>query len=156
MQDHNSWNRRELFRGAGVAAGAALAVQSKAQTVKYNRGQTVKIGVVGGGFGSGFQWHLDPDCSVVAVCDIRPDRLQRLQETYRCDNAYNQFRGLLKHPGLNAVAVFTPAPMHVWMAVEAMKAGKHVISAVPAGMSIEELEELLDVVKENRPEVHDG
>ncbi|MBV6433615.1 MAG: hypothetical protein IANPNBLG_03799 [Bryobacteraceae bacterium] len=147
MQDHNSWNRRELFRGAGVAAGAALAVQSKAQTVKYNRGQTVKIGVVGGGFGSGFQWHLDPDCSVVAVCDIRPDRLQRLQETYRCDNAYNQFRGLLKHPGLNAVAVFTPAPMHVWMAVEAMKAGKHVISAVPAGMSIEELEELLDVVK---------
>src|SRR5579859_5488487 len=33
------------------------------------------------------------------------------------------------------------------MATEAMKAGKHVISAVPAGMSIEQLEELLEYVK---------
>jgi predicted dehydrogenase len=33
------------------------------------------------------------------------------------------------------------------MAVEAMKAGKHVISAVPAGLSVEELEQLLDTVR---------
>jgi predicted dehydrogenase len=33
------------------------------------------------------------------------------------------------------------------MDIEAMKAGKHVISAVPAGMSIEELERLLETVK---------
>src|SRR5207247_9801719 len=33
------------------------------------------------------------------------------------------------------------------MATEAMKAGKHVISAVPAGMSAEELEQLLECVK---------
>ena len=33
------------------------------------------------------------------------------------------------------------------MATEAMKAGKHVISAVPAGTSVEELEFLLDTVK---------
>jgi predicted dehydrogenase len=34
------------------------------------------------------------------------------------------------------------------MATEAMKAGKHVISAVPAGLSVEELELLLETVKE--------
>ena len=33
------------------------------------------------------------------------------------------------------------------MATEAMKAGKHVISAVPAGMTVEELEQLLETVK---------
>jgi predicted dehydrogenase len=33
------------------------------------------------------------------------------------------------------------------MASEAMRAGKHVISAVPAGMSVEELEQLLNCVK---------
>jgi predicted dehydrogenase len=54
---------------------------------------------------------------------------------------------MLKHPGLNAVAVKTPAPLHAWMCAEAMKAGKHVISAVPAGLSVEELEELLETVK---------
>ena len=54
---------------------------------------------------------------------------------------------MLKHPGLEAVAVFTPLPLHAWMVVESLKAGKHVISAVPAAMTIEELEEILETVK---------
>ena len=45
---------------------------------------------------------------------------------------------MLKAPGINAVGVFTPAPLHVWMAWKAMKADKQVISAVDAGLSIEE------------------
>ena len=55
---------------------------------------------------------------------------------------------MLKHPGLDAVGVFTPGPLHAWMAITAMKAGKHVISAVPAGLSVEELERLIDTVRE--------
>jgi predicted dehydrogenase len=54
---------------------------------------------------------------------------------------------MLKHSGMNAVAVMTPAPLHAWMCTEAMKAGKHVISAVPAGLTVEELEEILETVK---------
>jgi predicted dehydrogenase len=102
---------------------------------------------VGGGFGASFQWHLDPDCKVVALCDLREDRLKRLTDVYGPGQTYKGFREFLKHPQLDAVAVFTPAPLHVWMATEAMKAGKHVISAVPAGMSVEELEQLLECVK---------
>ena len=107
----------------------------------------VRIGIVGGGFGAQFQWHLHPNCTVAAVCDIRPDRLAALQRVYRCNAAYNDFREMLKAPSINAVGVFTPAPLHVRMACEAMKAGKHVISAVPAGMSLEELDELIDTVR---------
>ena len=107
----------------------------------------VRIGIVGGGFGSQFQWHLDPNCAVAAVCDIRPERLAVLQKAYRCDAAYSDFQEMLKAPGLNAVGVFTPAPLHVRMACDAMKAGKHVISAVPAGMSLDELDELVDTVR---------
>jgi predicted dehydrogenase len=103
--------------------------------------------VVGGGFGATFQWHLQPDCRVAAVCDIRPERLERLAKTYKCGNLFRNFRDVLKAPGVDAVGVFTPAPLHVWMAVEAMKAGKHVISAVPAGLSEKQLAELLDTVK---------
>jgi predicted dehydrogenase len=109
--------------------------------------KTVKIGIVGGRFGASFQWHLDPDCQVAAVCDIRSERLQTLSEVYRCGNTYDDFREMLKHPGLDAVGVFTPAPLHVWMATTAMEAGKHVISAVPAGLSVEELERLLETVQ---------
>jgi predicted dehydrogenase len=110
-------------------------------------GEQVKIGIVGGGFGCSFQWHLHPNCRVTAVCDLRADRLKRLTDVYGARATYKSFREFLKHPELDAVGVFTPAPLHVWMATEAMKAGKHVISAVPAGMSVEELEQLLDCVK---------
>ena len=107
----------------------------------------VRIGIVGGDFGASFQWHLDPDCEVVAVCDLRDETLAALKAAYQCDTGYHSFAELLAHPGLNAVAVFTPAPLHASMAIEAMQAGKHVISAVPAGMSVEELEQLLECAK---------
>ena len=54
---------------------------------------------------------------------------------------------MLKHPGLNAVGVFTPAPLHAWMVITALRAGKHVISAVPAAMTEEELGEILETVR---------
>ena len=133
--------RRELLEGMALApAGAVRPARAAAKPVR--------IGIVGGRFGATFQWHLDPDCEVVAVCDIDPQRLRRLQEVYRCPNAYNNYREMLRHPGMNAVGVFTPAPLHAWMTIEAMKAGKHVISAVPAGLTVEELERLLETVKQ--------
>ncbi len=75
-----------MTRRTLLTAPAALAAQSTKAAGKVN------IGIVGGGFGSGFQWHLDPDCTVGAVCDIRPDRLQRLSEVYRCGNTFKDFR----------------------------------------------------------------
>lgn len=140
----NHWTRRDFCHGLG--AGAALAAAGSAHA-QFPPDRVVRIGIVGGNFGSTFQWHLHPNCRVTAVCDIRPDRLRALSEVYRCDARYASFHEFLKHRDLDAVGVFTPAPLHVWMATEAMKAGKHVISAVPAGMSEEELARLLDSVK---------
>jgi hypothetical protein len=48
---------------------------------------------------------------------------------------------------LDAVPLFTPAPFQVKMAVEVLKLGGHVVSAVAAALSVEELAELLSVVK---------
>jgi hypothetical protein len=80
------------------------------------------------------------------VCDVRTDRLERLTQVYRCEKGYKDYREFLKHPELDAVALFTPAPFHAAMATEAMNAGKHLISAVPAGMTVEELEKLIETV----------
>lgn len=113
-----------------------------------NGGKKVRIGIVGGGFGASFQWHLHPDCRVTAYCDVRDETLNRLVKTYGPATTYKNFREFLRHPELDAVGIFTPAPLHAWMSVEAMKAGKHVISAVPAGMSVEELEQLIECVQQ--------
>jgi len=108
----------------------------------------VTIGIVGGRFGASFQWHLDPLAHVVAVCDIAAGALDRLASAYRCDARYRDFGEFLRHPRMDAVGVFTPAPLHAGMATEAMRAGKHVISAVPAGLTEEELAGLLETVRE--------
>jgi predicted dehydrogenase len=129
----------EITRRAWMQTAAAGLTQAAARPLR--------IGIVGGGFGATFQWSLHPNCQITAVCDIRPDRLQRLSEVYRCGNTYKNFRDMLKHSELDAVGVFTPAPLHAWMCIESMNAGKHVISAVPAGLSVQELEQLLETVK---------
>ena len=142
--------RREFLKGIGAAAVAAAVPTVTAAGGVFFRtpsDKVVRVGVVGGNFGSQFQWHLDPNCKVTAVCDLRDDRLKHMVQVYGPATQYKDFRGFLRHPELDAVAVFTPLPLHVWMATEAMKAGKHVISAVPAGYSVEELELLLETVK---------
>lgn len=123
----------------GAAALAAPGLRAEARKVR--------IGIVGGRFGASFQWHLDPDCVVEAVCDIDDLALKNLAKTYLCRNTYADFRSMLRHPGLDAVAVFTPAPLHAEMTEAAMQAGKHVISAVPVGLSVEDLERALRAVK---------
>lgn len=102
---------------------------------------------MGGGFGTSFYWHEHPDCIVQAVSDLRPERRELLQKVYHCDTAYESLERLIQDKNVDAVAVFTGAPDHVRHCVKALKAGKHVICAVPAAMSIEEAEELLAAVK---------
>ncbi len=144
----NAVSRRNFLGGLAAGALAATSGQGQADASSASKPKKpVRIGIVGGRFGASFQWHLDPECEVVAVCDIQEQALDHLKKVYQCDNGYKNFLDMLEHPDLNAVGVYTPAPLHVWMATEAMKRGKHVISAVPAGMTIEECEQLLDCVE---------
>jgi predicted dehydrogenase len=126
-------NRREFSL---AMAGAAAAPDRK-----------LRVGVVGGGFGASFQFHEHPNCAVEAVSDLRADRRARLMKTYGCGKSYNSLAELLKDRAVEAVGLFTPAPDHVPHAIECLKAGKHVLCAVPAAMSLEECERLIEAVK---------
>ncbi|GGH03794.1 oxidoreductase [Parapedobacter pyrenivorans] len=98
----------------------------------------VRIGVVGAGFGSSFYFHLHPHSRVEAVAASLPEERARLQSTYQCVKAYHTLTELLKDPQVDAVALFTPAPLHAQHSIEVLDAGKHVLCAVPVGLSIEE------------------
>ena len=136
----------ETISRRGFLCGSSLAATALAPASLAGSGHKLRIGVVGGRFGLQFQWHLHPNSEVTAVCDIRPGRRKALAEKYRTANTFDSFEELLRHPELDAVAVFTPAPLHAWMSIRAMEAGKHVVCAVPAGISLEELEQLVDCV----------
>ena len=107
----------------------------------------VRIGVVGGGFGRSFYWHEHPGCTVEAVSDLIGARRKALMQTYRCRKSYESLEKLIEDPDVEAVAVFTGAPDHVRHCVACLEAGKHVISAVPACMSLEEARRLAEAVE---------
>jgi hypothetical protein len=115
-----SHSRRSFLGASGVVAAQTLFAVPPS-------GKQVRIGVGGGNFGTQFPWHLHPNCKVAAVCDVRPDRLDNMMTTFRCDTKYRSFQEMIKHKEMDAVAIFTPVPLHAWMAAEAMRTGKHVI-----------------------------
>lgn len=137
--------RMALRAGAGLALTALARPAQPASTAP----KKVRIGVVGGRFGASFQWHEHPDCIVQAVSDLRPERREALMKAYRCARSYNSLEELVKDPAINAVAVFTEGPNHVKHTIEAMKHGKHVISAVPAAWAtLDECRLLADTVRQ--------
>lgn len=127
-------NRRDFL--ASLSAASGLAADRR-----------LRMGIVGGRFGTSFYFHEHPNSTVEAVADLRVDRRAQLQKTYRCSKAYPSLDELLKDKAVEAVGLFTPAPLHVKHAVAVMKAGKHVLSAVPAAYTLEECRELADTVK---------
>ena len=97
---------RRDFLGQRLIDAAALAAEMEG-------GRRVRIGVVGGGFGTQFYWHEHPNRTVAAVTDLRADRRERLRQTYRCDTPYASLVEMLRGPdNLDAVAVFSGARDH--------------------------------------------
>lgn len=147
-----SKSRRDFLKQSGMAiAGAAFAPGLLTAATREASAMTsekkIRIGVVGGRFGCEFYWNEHPNCIVEAVSDLRPERRQKLKDVYKCGKSYESLEKMILDKDIDAVAVFTGAPDHVRHDIACMKEGKHVISAVPACMTIEEAEELLDTVK---------
>lgn len=137
--------RSFIGQSAAVAAGALLASPRWARAQVGAR--QVRVGIVGGRFGLSFQFHEHPDCRVEAVSDLRPERRAALQKTYKCTKAYDSLAELVKDARIDAVFLATPAPDHVRHTLLCLEAGKHVLSAVPAAMSLEECQQLIAAVK---------
>lgn len=109
----------------------------------------LKIGICGAGkfgrcFVPVFQRH--PDVEEVYLADVIPDRLAQVAAQYGVQKTFDSLDALCKSD-CDAIALFTQRWMHGPQAVQALKAGKHVYSAVPAAITLEELAELVDTVK---------
>jgi hypothetical protein len=138
-------SRRDVLRLSGAAAASIAAGLTVSVGRAFPAGDSKKIrmGVVGGNFGSAFFWHQHPNCLVTGVTDLLPDRRKRLQTVYQCDNAYDSLEQMVqKAKDIDAVAIFSGAPDHVKHATMCLDRGWHVISAVPACFSLEEAEQL--------------
>ena len=111
----------------------------------------LRVGIVGYGvcqFGAAFGFQNHPNVEIVAVSDLFPDRCANLSKECRCEKTYPSLEELVKDDRIEAVFIATDAPNHAKHAIEALKHGKHVASAVPAVFgSLEEAEHLFKAVK---------
>jgi predicted dehydrogenase len=68
---------------------------------------------------------------VVAVSDLREERLRQVSTTYPSIKTVLDYRELLKDPAIDAVAIATPVSTHYELALQALTAGKHVLLEKP-------------------------
>jgi len=92
------------------------------------------IGVVGLGYwGPNLVRNLaDLDvCSLAAVCDLRPDRVEGVVRRYPAVRGYLTYEELLADADVDAVLIATSVSTHAPLASAALAAGKHVFVEKP-------------------------
>jgi predicted dehydrogenase len=72
-----------------------------------------------------------PGAKVVALCDIKPDRLDKAATAAAMHkpSTYRDYHELLARKDMDAVVIATPCDLHVEMAIAALKAGKQLRKA---------------------------
>jgi predicted dehydrogenase len=114
---------------------------------------TFTLGIVGAGqfsahFASLFQRH--PGISDVYVTDLIEGRAASLVAELSLAGMHSSFDAMLADPNIDAVAIFTQRWTHGPLVLRALRAGKHVYSAVPMAVAQEEIEAIIEVVKATR------
>lgn len=110
----------------------------------------IKIGFVGYGLFSKDFVNLfgkHPDVEKVCVAELVEERREEIKKAHPEVAVYSSYDEMLENADINCVAVFSQRQLHGPMVIKALKAGKHVYSAVPIGCTIEEIEEIVKLVK---------
>ena len=90
----------------------------------------------------------NPDAEIKYFCDIIPERAEKAVKEYGCGTAVKDYHEVLADPEITAVSICTPNNMHPTIAIDAMRAGKHVLCEKPAARTWPEVEEMLKVQRE--------
>src|ERR1700754_3675123 len=84
-----------------------------------------------------------------AICDVAPDLLERMAWTHKPERTFSDYAAMLADPDLDAVIVATSDAFHVPASLQALAAGKHVLSEKPVGVGVEEAESLREAVTQS-------
>jgi predicted dehydrogenase len=113
----------------------------------YGTTRKLRLGIAGARFGTGFQFHEHPNCTIQAVADIDAEARDKLLDVYGCTQGYDSLEAMLADDEVEAVFLATPVPLHAKHTLMCLEAGKHVLSAVPAAMTLEECGQMVEAVE---------
>jgi len=125
----------------GMGGGHAIAIASGTGKAVWNADDAA---------GTAWEGNLNSDISrkltLAGVYDINPARQQWAAE--RGFKNYASFEAILEDQDVDIVLIATPNHLHHYMAVAAMRAGKHVLCEKPVTPTSAELEDILAVSRE--------
>ena len=138
-----AWSRRQFMKTTSVAAlGAPMIMNFKSISAKTAPSDKINLGIIGcGSMGSAnlAECLKHPDVVLVAACDVWKERLDPVVERFKATcKGYTDFREMLKHPGLDAVIISTPAHWHALQAIAAAEAKKDIYLQKPMTMHMGE------------------
>jgi predicted dehydrogenase len=110
----------------------------------------INIAAVGLGFGAEFIpiYQQHPLAEVVAICQRTQSKLDQVGDALGIDKRYTRYEAVLSDPEVDFVHINSPIPDHAPMSIAALKAGKHVMCTVPMATTIEECQQIVELVKE--------
>jgi len=110
----------------------------------------VRIGVIGtGGMGQGHLNSFDriPEAKLTALCDIDPAVAEAQGKKFDVPY-YLKHRDLLKSGLCDAVIIATPHPAHAPIAIDAMRAGLHVLCEKPIAEKVSAADRMIAAAQE--------
>jgi predicted dehydrogenase len=81
---------------------------------------------------------------------VREDELAACAQRLGASESYTDYAQMLDRSDLDAVVLGTPQHLHVQQALPALERGLHVLSEVPAGVSLEECRQLVHACQASR------
>lgn len=99
--------------------------------------------------GYGMGWHHSrfiestPGLELHGVCDIAPERLEKALREHPGIRTYRQIEDALRDDAVDGVVIVTPHNTHAPLAIQAMQAGKHVITDKAMCLSVREAEAMI-------------
>lgn len=109
----------------------------------------LKVGIAGvRGLSTIEGFRAIPGVEVAALCDLDETLLAEQKARLGISRAYRIFDDMLESD-IDAVVIATPMQCHVPQAIAALQAGKHVLSEVTAGVTMDELWWLIENVEQS-------
>ena len=112
----------------------------------------MRIGIIGAG-GIAVSRHipafkqLGDECVIWGLSDINSERATEVANEHNIPHVFVDYKDMFKE--VDAVCICTPNKFHAEFAVEALKAGVHVLCEKPMAMSKEQGEEMLAAARES-------
>jgi UDP-N-acetylglucosamine 3-dehydrogenase len=95
------------------------------------------------------EYHIDtlkqfPTVEVAAICTRTKTRLQELSKKYEIQKTYTDYHDLLADSGLDMVSITTHVEDHFQIAIDSIRAGKHVFLEKPMASNTQECDQILE------------